>query len=456
MADNSIAMSSRSRRGGDSRATARAPSADSNLSTVRVSGSAKRQKKSGGSGRDRFESHDVINTRRPTRGPKKRYVESESSEDEDAEGDDDDEEDEEEEEEEEEKDEIRVGASDVDMDAEGEAEDMDIDAEGDADDLGEEDAEGDIDMDTVPGIKVSKPSRSTGGSNTKAKADAPAADGKAATSSNNKKAAAGSSSGRKRGGADEDEDDEEEDEEEEDDDDDDEELSEAEGLPEGEINDSVEVAGEEDAEGEDDDEANVEGETEMMGGDDEEDAEGDEDDEEDAEGDEDDEEDAEGDSDGEDGDGSRAGTPDLTKMTRRQRARFEETPQEYMKLSDEVQVKKVFTAEELSMRRQEMARRRRNLSDKRNEEVKAETINKLLKRQAPKTTKKNAQAEDEEGAVDGSGRSAAVFIRWTSNKQGNRVGVKNEVLGGPVGALFGPPSAANSRQAPPKMVEEVS
>ena len=36
----------------------------------------------------------------------------------------------------------------------------------------------------------------------------------------------------------------------------------------------------------------------------------------------------------------------------------------------EVQSKKQFTAEELSMRRQEMARRRRNLSDKRNEEVK--------------------------------------------------------------------------------------
>lgn len=36
----------------------------------------------------------------------------------------------------------------------------------------------------------------------------------------------------------------------------------------------------------------------------------------------------------------------------------------------EVQAKKVFTAEELSMRRQEMARRRRNLSEKRNEEVK--------------------------------------------------------------------------------------
>ena len=39
-------------------------------------------------------------------------------------------------------------------------------------------------------------------------------------------------------------------------------------------------------------------------------------------------------------------------------------------LCAEVQAKKVFTAEELSMRRAEMARRRRNLSEKRNEEVK--------------------------------------------------------------------------------------
>lgn len=36
----------------------------------------------------------------------------------------------------------------------------------------------------------------------------------------------------------------------------------------------------------------------------------------------------------------------------------------------EVQAKRTFTAEELSMRRAEMARRRRNLSEKRNEEVK--------------------------------------------------------------------------------------
>ena len=81
-------------------------------------------------------------------------------------------------------------------------------------------------------------------------------------------------------------------------------------------------------------------------------------------------------------------------MTARQRAKHGDI-QEFMKLSDgtylappvsniprgkrqrlnadtraEVQVKRVFTAEEHAMRRAEMARRRRNLSDKRNEEVK--------------------------------------------------------------------------------------
>jgi hypothetical protein len=43
----------------------------------------------------------------------------------------------------------------------------------------------------------------------------------------------------------------------------------------------------------------------------------------------------------------------------------------------EVQAKKHFTAEELSMRRAEMARRRRNLSEKRNEEVKVSSISQL-------------------------------------------------------------------------------
>lgn len=92
-----------------------------------------------------------------------------------------------------------------------------------------------------------------------------------------------------------------------------------------------------------------------------------------------------------DDEGSQDGELDRSKMTKRQRARLGDEPTQYMKLSDgtfrlgrclmsglthvtEVQAKKVFTAEELSMRRQEMARRRRNLSEKRNEEVKVTKV----------------------------------------------------------------------------------
>jgi Ino eighty subunit 2 len=145
------------------------------------------------------------------------------------------------------------------------------------------------------------------------------------------------------------------------DDDDDEELSELESeFPD------------EDAEGED------------------EDAEGEEDDEMPAQND-DEEEDEDMDSDnGTPRSMSRSHTPDLSKMTRRQRAQFEEEEnQGLMALSNgtniliktspvrtwlthptEAQKKKHLTAEEHAMRRAEMARRRKNLSDKRNEEEK--------------------------------------------------------------------------------------
>ncbi|KAL9632831.1 MAG: hypothetical protein Q9164_005064, partial [Protoblastenia rupestris] len=80
-----------------------------------------------------------------------------------------------------------------------------------------------------------------------------------------------------------------------------------------------------------------------------------------------------------------------------------------------------------------MARRRKNLSEKRNEEEKADTINRLLKKQAPKRRGKISQAEiaaqdrgddDEEGAggevlVEGKaevvvGDVNPVFVRWVS------------------------------------------
>ncbi|KAF4463524.1 hypothetical protein FALBO_9649 [Fusarium albosuccineum] len=295
-----------------------------------------------------------------------------------------------EDEEEEEEAEIEVEEEDDDDDMDG-----DEDAEGeddmDVDAEGEEDAEGDIDMDLAPPpptITVSKPSRSK---------PAPRASASKVVQ---------------------------------DDDDDDDDLSDPADSDAGDetmgfADETMADDGDEDAEGE---------EIEVAG------QEGDEEEEEE-------EEEEEVDSEDE---GSQEESPDLTKMTKRQRARFEDEPQQYMKLSDEVQAKKVFTAEELSMRRQEMARRRRNLSEKRNEEVKMETINKLLKKQAPKINRKAAGNGDTPG--DDSQRPNPAFIRWVSNKSGVRVAVAEETLDSPAGKIFGPaPKLASG-----KMVEEVA
>lgn len=69
-------------------------------------------------------------------------------------------------------------------------------------------------------------------------------------------------------------------------------------------------------------------------------------------------------------DGSRSATPDLSKLTRRQRGFYEEPDANLMALSNEALKKKHLTAEEHDTRRAEMARRRKNLSEKRNEEEK--------------------------------------------------------------------------------------
>ncbi|KAI6714681.1 hypothetical protein JHW43_002762 [Diplocarpon mali] len=169
----------------------------------------------------------------------------------------------------------------------------------------------------------------------------------------------------------------------------------------------------------------------------EEDAEGDEEEIE-VEGDEDDSLNSEGET---PANGSRASTPDLNKLTKRQRARFEESDGGHLlALPDEVQVKKHLTAEEHAMRRAEMARRRKNLSEKRNEEEKMETINKLLKKQAPKTNARrsimNAADAGTANAVVESSQPNPGFVRWVSNKDGNRIGVPKEWLDAPVGEIF--------------------
>lgn len=75
-----------------------------------------------------------------------------------------------------------------------------------------------------------------------------------------------------------------------------------------------------------------------------------------------------------------------------------------------------------------------------------ETINKLLKKQAPKVQRKAGNADASEGP-----RTDTVFIRWVSNKNGVRVAATVEVLDSPAGRVFGGPKPGAG-----KMVEEVA
>jgi Ino eighty subunit 2 len=79
-----------------------------------------------------------------------------------------------------------------------------------------------------------------------------------------------------------------------------------------------------------------------------------------------------------------------------------------------------------------------------------ETINKLLKKQTPKTNRK-AQALDNETPEDEFPRADPVFVRWVSNSQGVCVAVPEEMLGGPAGRVFITGGLTRG-----KMVEEVS
>ncbi|KAF1929298.1 PAPA-1-domain-containing protein [Didymella exigua CBS 183.55] len=162
-----------------------------------------------------------------------------------------------------------------------------------------------------------------------------------------------------------------------------------------------------------------------------------------------------------DEDMSRDQTPDISKLTRRQRAVLEqEEDGSLLALSNEAQKKKHLTAEEHAMRRAEMARRRKNLSEKRNEEEKLDTINRLLKKQPPKRGRKSAAADlDESGQeVDAeSDRANPLFVRYIQSAKGTQLAVPDEWLQAPVGSLFaGKTEPAGQSPWSGRMVEEVA
>lgn len=84
-----------------------------------------------------------------------------------------------------------------------------------------------------------------------------------------------------------------------------------------------------------------------------------------------------------------------------------------------------------------------------NASLQMETINKLLKKQAPKINRKAAAGAGPSG--EEANRPDPVFVRWVSNKSGVRVAVTEEMLDSPAGQVFGPPKPPSA-----KMVQEVA
>ena len=124
------------------------------------------------------------------------------------------------------------------------------------------------------------------------------------------------------------------------------------------------------------------------------------------------------------------------------------------------------TAEEIALKRAEMARRRKNLTDQRLEEEKMDTINRLLKRQAPKVRGKpvsggkSGVAGDATPSVEaGTGEVGGVvqeapeptMVRWISSKEGVRLYVPTSWLDTPAGRVFDP--GMGGRLGHRKMVE---
>jgi len=132
-----------------------------------------------------------------------------------------------------------------------------------------------------------------------------------------------------------------------------------------------------------------------------------------------------------------------------------------MALSNEAQKKKHLSAEEYAMRRAEMARRRKNLSEKRNEEEKMSTIDRLLNKQEPKRRRKNAAADPLEG-IDEEGfegpKAPAGYVRYIQTVKGSRLLVPQEWVDAPAGEVFSA-SIRPLKNVPPfsgKLIEEVS
>jgi Ino eighty subunit 2 len=81
-----------------------------------------------------------------------------------------------------------------------------------------------------------------------------------------------------------------------------------------------------------------------------------------------------------------------------------------------------------------------------------ETINKLLKKQAPKINRKAAAAAARaDSPSEETHRPESSFFRWVNNKNGSSVTVSGGIMAGPAGQIFKGVGLASG-----KMVEEVA
>ena len=146
-----------------------------------------------------------------------------------------------------------------------------------------------------------------------------------------------------------------------------------------------------------------------------------------------------------DSDFSRVSTPDQSRLTKRQRSKFEDgDDSSLMALPTDRMRKKHLSAEEQALRRTEMARRRKHLSDKRVEEEKMDTINRLLRKQATKSRKGNrtgeaTPAQDEDAAEMVNKPLQTTWSRWVSTTSGIAFGIPDAWLGKRAAGIFAPP-----------------
>jgi Ino eighty subunit 2 len=115
------------------------------------------------------------------------------------------------------------------------------------------------------------------------------------------------------------------------------------------------------------------------------------------------------------------------------------------------------------MRRTEMARRRKNLSEKRNEEEKQDTIDRLLKKQAPKRRSKAEKEADRIAEEEGDPnriipKANPVYSRITYTTNGTRLSIPEDWEGAPFGPFLTDSTKANgsATKYSGRLVEEVS